>query len=344
MRSQVFVERYSLMTGERFEEILESLGLRDALEKARLVVIKPNLAAGTLKTLESGVVTNPEILEFLVRNILSINTRTEIAIVESDSIGLGLAPEKFRFQGYPDRFGKYPRVKLIDLSRSMIMAYPTSGRFFRQGVVLPKIVVEADIFISLAKIKTHTNTRITGVLKNQFGCLPDSDKDKYHPYLSSVIADINYVIRPDLCIVEGCPAMEGEGPVNGRPKPMDLMILGTDPVAVDSTMARIMGFVPERIPILRTAMAVGLGLIHEQDISVHGISLAQVQDKFAFIGREQQFYIALGFMIQRLGKSIHDFGHLVHLVKSTKWGVGKAFRKLMKKTAWFRSTHLYLDN
>ena len=113
---------------------------------------------------------------------------------------------------------------------------------------------------------------------------------------------------------------------------MDLMILGTDPVAVDSTMARIMGFVPERIPILRTAMAVGLGSIHEQDISVHGISLAQVQDKFAFIGREQQFYIALGFMIQRLGKSIHDFGHLVHLVKSTKWGVGKAFRKLMKKT------------
>lgn len=331
VKSQVFLEPYSSMNEVRMLAVLESLGLLTDFETATSIVIKPNLAAGTAKTPETGTVTNPEILEFVVKILLAINSQCEISIVESDSIGLGLAPQKFQFQGYYERFGKYDRVKLVDLSRSMIAAYPSAGRFFKQGVVLPRITVEADMFISLSKIKTHTNTMVTGALKNQFGCLPDNDKDKYHPYLPSVLADINSVIRPDLCIVEGCPAMEGPGPVNGSPKPMDLIILGSDPVAVDATMSRIMGFDPDIIPMIIEARNAGLGMISEQDIEICGMPLNRVKNNFAFIGREHQFFVAFGFAIQRLGHNIDKIGHLVHIVESTRWGFQKALGRLRKQ-------------
>lgn len=330
-KSRVFLEAFSSMNPERMETILGSLGLMSDLKGAKSIVLKPNLAAGTAKTPDTGTVTNPDILEFLVQFLLTANPSAEILIVESDSIGLGLAPQKFRFQGYYERFGRYDRVRIVDLSRSMIAAYPCAGEFFKQGVVLPEIVVESDLFVSVGKIKTHTNTVVTGALKNQFGCLPDNDKDKYHPYLPAVIADVNSVIRPDLCIVEGCPAMEGPGPVNGRPKPMDLLIIGKDPVAVDSTMARIMGFAPENIQMLRVAKDAGLGVLSEQDIEVYGIPLDKAMSKFDFIGREHRFYVALGFGIQRIGHTIDKIGHLIHIVESTKWGVSKAIKRLRKK-------------
>ena len=53
----------------------------------------------------------------------------------------------------------------------------------------------------------------------------------------------------------GRTAMEGDGPIMGRPRALGLLAMGTDLVAVDATCARIIGLDPGKIPYLRSASA-----------------------------------------------------------------------------------------
>jgi len=47
--------------------------------------------------------------------------------------------------------------------------------------------------------------------------------------------------------------MEGNGPIQGVPKPMGVLVAGADPVAVDATCCRLMRIDPTRIGYLRLA-------------------------------------------------------------------------------------------
>jgi uncharacterized protein (DUF362 family) len=59
-------------------------------------------------------------------------------------------------------------------------------------------------------------------------------------------------------IADAIVAMEGNGPLAGMPRPLNRIILADDPVAADATCARVMGFIPERIPhIAETAKFLG---------------------------------------------------------------------------------------
>ena len=309
----------------------ESLGLAHHIKAADRIAVKPNLCAGTICLPPSGVVTNPQVLDMVVQALVGLNDHASVAIVESDSTGPGLAVDKFAHQGYPQRFSRYSQVRLVDLSRSPVSRYTCPGRYFRHGLVLPRIIREADLFVSVGKMKTHSNTVVTGILKNQFGCLPESDKEKYHPFLPEVIADINAVARPHLCILDAVPAMEGNGPVQGSPVDLDLLILGTDPVAVDSTMARMMGFDPERIPMLRVAQDAGIGTTRPDHIAIRGLPMDSVCRPFRYISWERHAYVQLGFAIQRFGKRVQDFGHLVHCVEGTAWAARKLHKRMRQR-------------
>ena len=62
--------------------------------------------------------------------------------------------------------------------------------------------------------------------------------------IDRAILDINAVARPDFAIVDGIVGMEGNGPNQGTPKASGVLILGSDPVAVDATCCRVMGLLP----------------------------------------------------------------------------------------------------
>ena len=335
--SLVIVDRWDNQFTSILKERIKDFGLLDYLKETARVMIKPNLCAGTLFRSETGVVTNPDILFDLVQALLQINDSLRISIAESDSIGRGFAREKFLYQGYPDIFKWYPQVELVDLSRTPVEVYSYSGRFFKDGIVLASIFKEVDLFISLGKLKTHINTVFTGCLKNQFGCLPDIDKEKYHPFLPDVVADVNSVIAPKLCILEACPAMEGKGPVDGEPKDLGVVLFSNDIVAIDATGARIMGFAPEAIPLLVKAEQAGLGWLQAGKIEVQGILLENIVDHFKFVSFEQKFYVRMGLAIQRFGEKVSRFGHLLHLVKNTHWLVKKLIDRLYDRVfSWIR--------
>jgi uncharacterized protein (DUF362 family) len=71
----------------------------------------------------------------------------------------------------------------------------------------------------------------------------------YHPHINEVIIDVNSLVKPDLCIIDARLGLEGWGGLNANPvlRPLQRLIIGRNPVSVDSTMSRIMGFDPETI-------------------------------------------------------------------------------------------------
>jgi len=109
----------------------------------------------------------------------------------------------------------------------------------------------------VALAKTHDLTMITGALKNLFGLLPRKDQNFYHPDIHEVILDLNRMFRSSLCLIDGRVGLEGV--ISGSPRKLGCLILGRNPVSVDATMARVMGFDPERIRHIVEAERHGLG-------------------------------------------------------------------------------------
>lgn len=140
-------------------------------------------------------------------------------------------------------------------------------------------VLENDGVISLPKMKTHGFQRVTGAIKNQFGCIPGALKGEFHVKIpdtyefAKMLIDLNAYIRPRLFIMDGIYAMEGNGPKGGSPKKMNVLLFSTDPIALDATACRLMNLDPALVLSNQAGMAMGAGTYLEKDIEILGDSL-----------------------------------------------------------------------
>jgi len=117
-------------------------------------------------------------------------------------------------------------------------------------------VVAADFIVSIPKIKTHHWSGVTLAMKNMFGIVPGSrygwPKNILHwKGIQESILDLCATVPIHFVIADGVVAMEGNGPLNGTPRPLGKIVLADDPVAADATCARLMGFDPENIVHIR---------------------------------------------------------------------------------------------
>jgi len=152
---------------------------------------------------------------------------------------------------------------------------------------LPKTVRGIDFLVSLAKMKTHHWAGVTLSLKNMFGVVPGScygwPKNALHwAGIDRAILDINAAVRPDFAIVDGIIGMEGNGPIQGVSKASGVLVLGDDPVAVDATCVRIMGFLPEKIDYIARAATL-LGHMQIGQIQQIGESISNTRTPFAVL-------------------------------------------------------------
>jgi ferredoxin len=106
------------------------------------------------------------------------------------------------------------------------------------------------------------------MLKPQFHVkLPD-------PYrFAAMLVDINTLVRPRLYIMDGIMAMEGNGPRNGKPRQMSVLLFSTDPIALDAVACKMIDLNPEFVPTSRPGEQSGLGTYHYENIEVLGDSL-----------------------------------------------------------------------
>jgi ferredoxin len=125
-------------------------------------------------------------------------------------------------------------------------------------------------------MKTHQLTRITGAVKNLFGCIPGRRKALYHVQFQDVmdfsrlLVELNLRLRPRLHVMDGVLAMEGNGPRSGDPQRMNVLIMSDDPVAVDATFCRLVAMEPEFVPTSTIGGEQGLGRFQDSEIEYLG--------------------------------------------------------------------------
>ena len=226
------------------------------------LILKPNLCTGNDHTGCANV--KVEVVEALVDQILKVDRDVEIRIVESDSMSkyADEAFERYGYKAYVDRLSERGvNISLHNLSKSPLTRFDYDGYYFSKPE-LPSPLGDAGGFASVALAKTHSLTMVTGALKNMFGLLPRKDQNFYHSEIHEVILDLNRMFRSGLCLIDGRVGLEGV--ISGNPRSLGCVILGRNPVSVDATMARVMGFDPERIRHIVEAERHGLGILNPE--------------------------------------------------------------------------------
>jgi len=266
------------------------------------VLIKPNLC--TDKSAESGATTDPKLVEGIICFLRKVAPNCEIVIVESNT-AVADAEELFELLGYTALAEKYD-VPLINLSNDKQHKLTLDDGAILSTITVPETLLFSDFLISVPKLKTMCDQKITCALKNQFGLLPKKHRAKYHPFLAEMLVDINRLYLPDLFIVDGIIAMEGFGPSEGNPKHTGLVICGKDAVAVDATACRFIGMRPEKVPYIKYAYRKGLGQI--ADIKVVGDKVEC--DPFRFIPMKAYFLARFALRMQRLATYLENLGEI----------------------------------
>lgn len=250
------------VAGGVFETVTRAVELIGGLNLGRneRVVIKPNICNS--RNPYGMVITDLRILEAVIR---LIKTQTSnIVVVESDNIS-GTAEKRLKDSGVLDLLSHLD-VDFLNLSLDDFETHSFSGIELR----LPKTVLEADYFVNLPKMKTEGHVLITISMKNLFGVLQRKKKSVLHKYLDDVLPFLAKKIRNDLIIVDGIVAMEGNGPLIGTPRKLDLIVAGTNPVAVDSICCRMMGFEPAEVRHIINAEKLGIGESNLKSIELIG--------------------------------------------------------------------------
>lgn len=241
------------------------------------VLIKPNLTAEE-NLWEKGIHTSPIFMQALIEEIQKANP-AEIIIAEGTAIGLD-TKKAFAANGY-EEVARKTGARLLDLYDGEYEEVPTPPGSMLPSISISKAVRQADFFINAPAMKTHVASTISVAMKNLKGTTTYEEKKRFHYFgLNQAIAELNAILKPDLHVVDGLIGLEGDGPLAGTPVGLNLLMAGTDAVAVDTVAARLMGINPEEVPALSLAQSMGYGVGDEKEIRILGRPLSEVTHPF----------------------------------------------------------------
>lgn len=241
-------------------------GVEALIPKDAKILLKPNLLKRA--EVEKAVITHPVVVGAFAR-ILRENGYEQIVL--ADSCGHGTTQAVIRGTGMDTYLEKY-QIPAIDYSEGIKVDYPQGIQ--AKEFILPKELLEQNCVISLSKMKTHALERITGAVKNSYGFVYGFHKAKGHTQYPSadsfarMLIDLNKCVAPKLYVMDGIVAMEGNGPGSGDPVQMNVMLMSTDPVALDSVFSRLVYLKPEMVPTNYHGEKMGLGTWKEEEITL----------------------------------------------------------------------------
>jgi uncharacterized protein (DUF362 family)/NAD-dependent dihydropyrimidine dehydrogenase PreA subunit len=222
------------------------------------ILLKPNILYGDDPA--KCISPHPQVFAAIAREFL----KTGAVLSFGDSAGVGSPRSHAKNGGFlevADEMG----ISLADFTNARVVPFP-QGNLINQFEIAEGVLA-CDGLVSISKLKTHEYTRITGAIKNQFGCIPGARKAEFHWALPDVSAfakmlvDLNLLLKPRLYIMDGIMAMEGNGPRNGTPRAMNVLLFSTDPVALDTAVCRMIALDPKLVEPLIYGEEFGLGTI-----------------------------------------------------------------------------------
>jgi uncharacterized protein (DUF362 family) len=287
------------------EKAIDLLGGIESVTKGKgRIMLKPNLVAPV-----PGITTNREVIAALAR--LMKSAHKEVAIGEGSAAAEGFnakGTEVFRtrnadllsrMQGYVfdqlgyAELGKTLRIPLVNLHCGEMAKVKVPGGFVFNEVTIHRSLTEIDLLCSVPVMKTHALAQVTLGMKNLVGVFPGTEycsvRACMHDLASRIepsgtaasVVDMVRANKLGLVVMDASTAMEGQGPSQGTPVKMGLIIAGTNPLATDIVSASLMGFEPEEVPTFAWANKAGMKPARLEEIEVRGEKLDRVRRKFA---------------------------------------------------------------
>ena len=251
-------------------------GIAQFAKPGEKIVLKPNVLIGSKP--EKCVTTHPAVFKAVGRLLREAGA----SVSYGDSPSFGKCESNIRKSGLKEA-GDELGLSLADFDSGRPASHKDA--LLVKSFVIANGVLDSDGLVTLPKMKTHPLPRFTGAVKNQFGCIPGLLKSQYHvklpdPYdFATMLVDLNTLIRPRLCVMDGIIAMEGNGPRGGKPKKMSVLLLSGDPIAIDATACRIIDLNPEAVPTCTAGEKAGLGTYHSENIEIVGEDIESFLDR-----------------------------------------------------------------
>jgi uncharacterized protein (DUF362 family) len=216
-------------------------------DRSARILLKPNLN-NDLNGL-TGNSTDLRLLRALIEALQARGYRS-LTIGDGPNFGLRRLEIDVFCRLAVDRLAKLYGVECVDLNYDAGRPVElVNGRTTH----IAATCLEADYVINLPKLKTHAEAGLSLACKNLIGCNVGINKKRVHDDLPRAIVRLGQILRPQLHIVDGLVAMEGNGPGDGLPRELGLLFAGRDPLLLDAAVARLVGIAPDALPHLVVA-------------------------------------------------------------------------------------------
>ncbi len=287
------------------EQAIDLLGgIRRVTRGKERIMLKPNLVSPTPNS-----TTNREVISALAK--LMKSAHKDVSIGEGSAAAGGFNADAKgvyrtrngellnRMQSYVfDQLGyselsKALRIPLVNLHTGEMVRVKVPGGFVFDEVTIHRSLTETDLLCSVPVMKTHALAHVTLGMKNLVGVFPGTEycsvRACMHDLASKVepsgtaaaVVDMVRANKIGLVVVDAAVAMEGQGPTQGKPVKMGLIVAGTNPLATDMISASLMGFEPTEIPMFTWANKAGMRPSGLDEIEVRGERFELARRKFA---------------------------------------------------------------
>lgn len=253
------------------------------------ILLKPNLL--NRADVERAVTTHPSVFGAVARSLLDSGY---LHISYGDSPGHPGSVEKTAEACGIKSVADDLKIPLADFNQSQTVDFGR-GRITRKYEI-SQGVLDSDGIINISKMKTHQLERITGAVKNMFGCVHGMNKGAAHvkypdaESFAQMLVDLNLLLKPRLHIMDGVVAMEGNGPASGNPVNMNVILMSADPVALDATFCRLVDLDPADIPTVYFGSIYELGHWKSDNIEIVGVeNLEDYRNPRFDVSREKKY-------------------------------------------------------
>ena len=241
-----------------------------SLVRSRNVLIKPNIAHNR----PAPITTSADLIRCLITELLKYHP-AKVQVGDSGSFPskhtMGRDMERiYKDSGILDAV-KESGGEMISIDENRFLEVTGKEYAIDWKPRVSEAALKADIVINLPVMKTHHMTTVTLGVKNLHGLIPDDQKALHHTEaLHLKLTDVFKAAQPDVTIVDGTVAMEGNGPGQGKPVELNTLVGGFDTLAVDAVCCKIMGIEAQKVEHLKLSEKMGLGVLDLDQIEIVG--------------------------------------------------------------------------
>lgn len=243
---------------ENLDKLDQCEHFSDKFSNCSRILVKPNLVSvyhnSGMDEVDYPESTDPRVFDAVLSYLKKFGK--EIIITESSGKPMPTR-NSFKNAGY-DRIAKHHKVGLVALETKPVVRYMLPKAEVMKEVYIPElykdIVDGKACYVSVPKLKTNIYTGVTLGFKNAMGTIPYALRERNHNYyINKKLADLLYLFKPDLIIIDGIIGGEGNTPAPVDPVDSHVLISGVNSVATDRTATEIIGIDPDTIPLITEA-------------------------------------------------------------------------------------------